>query len=187
MRIVPRIVNRKIRAALAAGTVLAAAAGLCVSLASPAMALGAGEVCMFNAPTGAELGFGLNAGHVGWGYLIGGTSTWTFGATESPSYHWHTSGSWGTMLADFRNADYGHSAHYYTQYKCGYTPTSSVGAANTAVSNGEGSGYFALTNNCLTKSVAIFNAYYGFGLYAGWSEAPNAYFNGLGWYGPYGL
>jgi len=185
MRILPRFTSRKIRA-LVVSAVLTAAAGLSFGLASPALALGAGEVCMFNAPSGAELG-PLHEGHVGWGYLVGGTSTWVFGATENPSYHWHTSGSWSTMLADFHDADYDHKLGYYTKYKCQYTSTSAVGAANAAVADGESNGYFLLTNNCLTKAVSIFNAYYGFGLGSGAFDSPNSYFNDLNWYGPYYL
>src|SRR5215469_3770594 len=171
---------------LAAG-VFAAAAGFAVfDTAVPAYALGPGDVCLFNAPSGADVGL-VAFGHVGWGYQIGGTSTWLFGATESPTYHWHSSGSETTMLADFANADYGHSANYYTQYKCQGTDSSAVRAASVAVSTGESNGYNGLTNNCLTKSVAIFNAYYPFGLYWGGYEGPNYYFDHLNWSGPFTL
>lgn len=168
------------------GALTLATAGLLGLGSAPAQALGAGDTCMFNAPSGADIGVGA-MGHVGWSYLVGGTSTWVYGATESPTYHWHTSGNWNSMLSAFRNAGYGHSAGYYTQFKCTSTPTSAVGAANNAVANGEGSGYNGLTNNCLTKSVAIFNAYYGFGLYGGAYEGPNWYFDHLAWSGPYSL
>src|SRR5689334_12532131 len=39
------------------------------------------NVCMFNAPSGAQLLPLVGAGHVGWGFLSSG-STWIFGATE---------------------------------------------------------------------------------------------------------
>jgi hypothetical protein len=172
---------------LIVGALLSAVASLsAVGLAAPSYALGPGEVCMFDAPSGAEV-LGANYGHVGWGYLIGGSTTWVFGATESATYHWHTSGDWNTMLSIFSGNRYGHAAGYYTKYKCKTTSTSSVGAANTAVSTSESNGYDALTNNCLTKSVAIFNAYYGFNLYWGGYEGPNYYFDNLAWPGPYYL
>lgn len=187
MRIGTRLFRRIGQGIVAAAMVAAASTLATIGFAAPAQALGAGEVCMFNAPSGAQLPLGLNAGHVGWGYLIGGSTTWTYGATESASYHWHTSGSWSAMLAAFRNAGYGHSAGYYTKYKCQNTGTSAVSAANTAVANGEATTYDWFSSNCLTRSIDIFNAYYGFGLYSGSGVAPNYYFDNLSWSGPYTL
>jgi hypothetical protein len=78
------------------------------TLVLTAHALGAGKVCMFNAPSGAD-----TLGHVGWGYLVGGTSTWIYGATEEPGDNWHTSGSWSQMLEAFCGSGPYHKASYY--------------------------------------------------------------------------
>jgi hypothetical protein len=160
------------RLAAAGALALASATGALV-LASPAHALGAGQVCMFNAPSGAQ-----GAGHVGWGFLIGGSSTWTYGATEQTNHSWHASGSWSAMLSAFKY----NSSSKYLYYECSHSPNSSVGAANNQVTAGENSGYNLATDNCLTKAVAIYKAYdggtYG-GMYWGGSEGPNWYFDHL--------
>jgi hypothetical protein len=145
------------------------------SLVFTAHALGAGKVCMFNAPSGA-----YTLGHVGWGYLVGGTSTWVYGATEEPGENWHTSGSWPQMLASFKDSGDYHNAGYYLYYKCQTSPTSAVGAANKQVAAGEASGYNWDNDNCLSKAVAIFEAYDGstfdyLGNGKGWP--PNFYFD----------
>lgn len=147
----------------------------CAGLILSAQALGPGKVCMFNAPAGA---YGL--GHVGWGYLVGGTSTWVYGATEDPGKNWHTSGTWQQMLAAFKGAGTFHAAGYYKYYKCEGSPHSSVGAANKQVAAGEASGYNVDWDNCLTKAIAIFKVYdsstYGdLGDGKGWG--PNFFFD----------
>src|SRR5579862_9143768 len=145
-----------------------------VQVARPAYALGPGEVCMFNAPSGTDY-----LGHVGWAYLVGGTSTWIYGATEEASESWHESGSFTDMLNAFRGAGTYHDAGYYKYYRCEKSPNSSVGAADQQVAKGEASGYNWDYDNCLTKSVAVFKAYdsgtFG-GLDDGVSVLPNAYF-----------
>ena len=162
---------------------LTLAALFVVNAARPAQALGPGEVCMFNAPSGAD---GL--GHVGWAYLIGGTSNWIYGATEEPNQSWHETGSFADMLSAFSDAGNYHAAGYYQYYRCETSPNSSVGAADNQVAEGEASGYNVIDNNCLTKAVAIFKAYDSgtFGsLYNGDSVGPNWYFdNALGNFGP---
>jgi len=144
-------------------------------ITQPAYALGPGEVCMFDAPTGAYL-----LGHVGWAYLVGGTSTWIYGATEEAGESWHESGSFTNMLSAFRGAGPYHDAGYYKYYRCRTSPNSAVRAADQQVTQGEASGYNWDYNNCLTKSIAIFKAYdsgtFG-GLYDGVSVPPNAYFD----------
>jgi hypothetical protein len=74
-----------------------------------------------------------------------------------------------------------------TSTRPGTTPNGAVAPSNSAVTaalneqrNQAASGYFLPTNNCLTKSVAILNAY-GVGLgYPGYAQAPNNYFDNLG-------
>jgi hypothetical protein len=158
--------------------------------APTAAALGTGTGCMFNAPSGATVG-GIDFGHVGWAYQVAGSSTWIFGATENgggsayvppggDNESWDTSGTESQMFAAFKNAGHFHAAGYYTQWRCHTIPNTAVGAANTAVGVQDGSGYFFPTNNCLTKSVAILNAY-GEGLsWPGYFQAPNNYFDNLG-------
>lgn len=166
--------------ALAAALVIGGAAGAVVR-SSPAAALGPGEVCVFLQPQGAEIPFvsGMTspAGHIGWGYLVGGTSTWVFGSTENPNgdYQidapnfngaWSISGSWQQMVdtftfqtrfpGTFKQPD---AAHPYSQYKCRTTPTSSVGAANSAATANATAGYTGIGNNCLDATYRILNAY----------------------------
>lgn len=159
---------RRLAAVLAAAGL--GAAGMIAAGPAPAYALGKGEVCMFLAPTGAH-----DLGHVGWGWLVGGSATWTFGSTEnlsgainvgggSNTDSWSESGSFSTMTRTFANkltigGHYYHAAGYYTLYRCENTPVSSVGAANTQVHTEAVNGYSVLTNNCLDKAIAIYQAY----------------------------
>src|SRR5664280_2475185 len=79
-----------------------------------------GEVCLFNNPTGAQLGILGPQGHVGWAFEIGDTTTWEFGATEGNSnpvipkltdtHSWSDMGSWNDVQAKFK------SGGHYTQY-----------------------------------------------------------------------
>ena len=108
-----------------------------VAGALPALALGPGGTCVFFAPSGA-----YDLGHTGWGYQIGGTSQWIYGATENESGqnqppghdigYWDRQGSFNQMLNTFNNPSIPTlnriGSGYYTQYKCYYTSTSSVGA-----------------------------------------------------------
>jgi len=73
-----RTVRRGLAALLTACGLIGAAA---LIEPGPAAALGPGQVCVFNAPTGGN-GW---IGHDGWGYLIGGTNQWIYGATENYS------------------------------------------------------------------------------------------------------
>ena len=184
--------HRWFRSLLAAVVMVAAVAGITVVVAAPAQALGAGEVCMFNAPSGADVG-GVNFGHVGWAFRVGGSSTWEFGATESTTFNWRDSGSATDAQNTFRGLR-GHSiaAHYYTQWKCANSASSSVTAASNEVNTLYSQGYNIANNNCLTRTIAIFKAYDGGsfgGLYNGDLEGPNNYFNNLpsNFNGPYYL
>ena len=141
---------------------------------TPAYALGAGQVCLFNAPSGAPTPVG-NMGHVGWAFLEGGTTNWTYGATENRSGQWTVdagqntdswikNGTWSQVTADFKNAlsingHYYHDHGYYTQYRCRNTAQSSVGAAVNEARTQQNNGYNFINNNCLTKSINIFWSY----------------------------
>jgi len=84
------------------------------------------------------------------------------------------------MLAAFKNAGHLHPGGYYTKWRCRTIRNSAVGAALNAEKRAAASGYNFAVDNCLTKAVAILNAY-GEGLrYPGYAEAPNNYFNNLG-------
>lgn len=157
---------------------------------TPASALGTGTGCMINAPSGATVG-GVGFGHVGWAFQEGGSSRWFFGATENSGGNayvppggddqsWQDSGSQNDMFSAFAHAGHHHSSGYYTQWRCRTIPNTAVGAALTEVRNQATNGYVFPTNNCLTKSVAILNAY-GEGLgWPGYFQAPNNYFDNLG-------
>jgi len=135
-----RTVRRGLAALLTACGLIGAAA---LIEPGPAAALGPGQVCVFNAPTGGN-GW---IGHDGWGYLIGGTNQWIYGATENysgarqinPGHdigYWDRVGNWNQMVGTFSDPSIPTLNHihrnYYTTYKCYSTSTSSVGAANAA-------------------------------------------------------
>ncbi|HEV3170723.1 MAG TPA: RICIN domain-containing protein [Actinocrinis sp.] len=149
--------------------------------ASPAQALGPGEVCAFMEPDGGTV-LGNNFGHIGWGFLVAGSSSWIYGATENPNgaYQinapgfngaWKAQGSWTDMIDDFTfqydypshdmnsqsNSPY--PAHPYTEYKCELTSGSAVGAAITAATNNISAGYTGLGNNCLDATYRVLNTY----------------------------
>ena len=155
--------------------------GMTLVAATPAAALGPGEVCAFIEPDGGTV-LGNNFGHIGWGFLVAGSSSWIYGATENPNgtYQinapgfngaWKAQGTWTDMINDFtRQYDYpSHSkvsgsnspypAHPYTEYKCELTSGSAVGAAITAATNNISAGYTGLGNNCLDATYRVLNAY----------------------------
>ena len=119
-----------------------------------AWALGPGKVCMYLAPSGAD-----NLGHVGWEVQEPGRGYWA-GSTEAAGETWIVDETSETAIHnDFKYAGYYHSANYYTMYRCHSTPTSAVGAA-IAKARAEANSYNVVFDNCLTKSIDIFNAYY---------------------------
>jgi hypothetical protein len=157
--------------------------GLVTFGVTPAFALGAGEMCMFNAPNGVPIAPGYALGHVGWGFEVGSADSWIYGSTErgdgSPSSTWIQSGSYSSMLAAFKAHG---GASYYTRFRCEFTQDSSVGAAATAANLTKSNGYNGLFNNCLTKAAYILNAYYTGPpgpLFSGRATPPNKYFLSL--------
>jgi hypothetical protein len=142
---------------------------------------------MFNAPNA-----GVNIfGHVGWAYQVVGTQNWTFGATENgPSIiapeqsivGWYTTGTFSECTETFANGltlegISFHSEDYYTQYRCIATPLTSLSAALYEVEILFDT-YDAVLNNCLTKSILIFQAYSSSldSLNPGLGLGPNYYF-----------
>jgi hypothetical protein len=173
-----RSVNRLAALSAALGLVLG---GTTLIAATQALALGPGEVCAFIEPDGGTV-LGNNYGHIGWGFLIAGSSSWIYGSTENPNgtYQidapgfngaWKQQGTWTDMINDFTfQYDYpSHSrdvrsnspypAHPYTQYKCELTSGSSVTAAINAADNNITAGYTGLGNNCLDATYRVLNAY----------------------------
>ena len=176
------------RRSLSAAAALLSTAGLFCGLAAvnatPAFALGPGQVCMVNQPTGAPSSGGT-LGHVGWMFMIGGTSQWVAGSTDgavsasnAKKKVWTRTGTKSAIL-DFFYYD------GYTKFRCHSTATSAVGAAQKMVAQRDGQDFNTVTDNCLEDTVAIFMAYdSSMGLASGLLEGPNYYFDNLNSFGP---
>jgi hypothetical protein len=178
-------IRRKLTLAVSiAACIVVSIIGIAVVATTPAYALGPGTVCMFNAPSGAEIG-PLHAGHVGWAFREGNTTTWEYGATENASTNWRGRGDQNAMFNAFRQRQ-GNATPYYTKWRCHASPYSSVGAASTKVDQLNKQTYNLLNDNCLTRSIEIFKAYDGstFGhMEQGGGASPNRYFDSLDGYG----
>lgn len=159
--------RRRIKPLLLLGAVIVATMAL--FLEGPwhaAYAYGPGRVCVFYAPTGADVHSAsgtIYAGHVGWGFRVGQQDSWVYGATEGPSNDptsgngaWMSTGDEATMYYTFQN--YGQT-RYYTLYTCKDTLTSAVGSAVQTAQKIPNQGFDGLTNNCLTDAVQILDAY----------------------------
>lgn len=150
-----------------------------------------GQACLFNAPYGAEfLQTPLFFGHVGWGYQDGTGDNWVYGADEgggvsinpgppSSIQAWSTAGSFQQMLHDFGlGTHYGKGAGYYVSYKCVAVANANPAAALSAINEQYTNGYFFATNTCLTKAIAILQAYgANMAIATGAALAPNYYYN----------
>ena len=175
--------------------------------AQPALALGPGKVCVFNAPSGFEVG-PVEFGHTGWGYLIAGSSQWFYGATENemgqpvilPGHdigYWDRHGTFQQMLNAFYNPSgptLGRiGVGYYQTYKCYATGHSSVGAENIARLNVRCGGYLGLFDNSLDQTIYIIKTYDSSIPVPSAADypAPNDWYANLGpvsgWPGPSGL
>ncbi len=143
--------------------------------AQPAFAA-SGQVCLFDAPSGAEV-LGVGLGHVGWGFLSSG-STWIFGATEGSGQVWQSSGSWDTMLNTFGSGTkFSRGPGYYTAYRCANVASSNPTLAYNTALSGAARPYQALTDNCLTRAVQIFTAYGAGSLPPASDTSPNYYYS----------
>lgn len=174
------------RLATAAAVTAAGLAGL-VAAPTPAHALGAGSVCMFNAPSGAR-----GAGHVGWAFRNSDAVTWTYGATENPggspivwaggyTGSWSEQGTFQNMLDTFTaGGPVNRHSGFYTRFRCSDTPVSAIGAADSTVHQTATDGYDLLSDNCLTKALQIFESYdAGLRTQDGEDIPPNSYFTNV--------
>jgi hypothetical protein len=167
----PRRGHPLVRLAILCLIVSATLGGLQVVAAPAALALGPGEVCAFIAPSGAA---GL--GHPGWGYQIGGTSQFIYGATENEGNkafvnsgqdigYWDRQGTFNQMINAFHDPTQPtinrRGVGYYTTYKCITTTTSAVGAANTQRHQARCGGYSVFFNNSLDHTYNVLHAYNG--------------------------
>lgn len=149
----------------------------CLDAVGPATNLGCplgstARACVFNAPSGA-----FTLGHVGWAYRLGETDVWHYGSTENRGMQatisagrdtdtWQRIGSWSNVLDDYEDTltidnETFHDSGYYTRYRCVDIAAEETNA-EMALARSEQlalSGYNVLSDNCLTKSVAILRVY----------------------------
>ncbi|MEU9156042.1 hypothetical protein ACGFZQ_19825 [Streptomyces sp. NPDC048254] len=124
----------------------------------------------------------------------GNSSHWIWGATEgrngaasipagSTNGSWIKGGTWTQLRGSISQARYDY-------YRCINTAQGNLATAQTAYRRMKANGYAVLTNNCLTKSLAVFRGYSpaltGAYLPDGKYKAPNYYFttslnNSRGW------
>ncbi|MET8080864.1 hypothetical protein [Streptomyces sp. NPDC005303] len=123
---------------------------------------------------------GQEVGHVGWAFRTTTGDRWEFGGTEfSADNNWIRTGSWQNVLSSFKSPPTSVKGHY-TEYRCLDWPKAwmdPVAAAREA-KEGQARNYDLLIDNCLTRSVAIFNGY-GLSLASGETEYPSTYFRNL--------
>ena len=155
---------------------------------------------MFLAPSGADW-----LGHVGFAYQVVGTPNWVFGGTEGDGdlfvdagpptndESWYQVGTFDQVQSVFKNqlivngTTY-HNSDYYVSYRCAVTTVANLEDAWNEVQTVSTSGYNILDNNCLTKSVAVMEAYdpnwYSGGVNPGDVQSPTIYYtfdlNGFG-------
>ncbi|MEU2060987.1 Tat pathway signal protein [Streptomyces sp. NPDC013455] len=190
------MIRTNVRARRAALTVLAAAligSATPALLPTPANAAPLGRVCLFQDKEGAR-----GAGHVAWAIRDPKNSShWIWGATENAEGDSYTApgknnGSWikGGSWTQLRGSV---SLTRYDYYRCINTANGDLTTAQQTYRQMKANGYAVLTNNCLTKSLAIFRSYSpaltSAYLPDGKSKAPNYYFttslnNSRGWEPP---
>ncbi len=141
---------------------------------------GSGEVCIFQAPSGAPIPGGY-AGHIGWALLNtdpgeGPVGDWIYGAMEGPGLpstfqgdpqngNWYQEGDWGTMQSDFEYGMNSNSnvelfpADYYTKFLCMNTSDSNVLAAGQTFESADAAPYSLVSNNCEIVATEILGAY----------------------------
>ena len=136
-----------------------------------------GRVCMFHAPVSV---IGQEVGHVGWAFRTTTGDRWEFGGTEfSKDNNWIRTGDWRNVLSSFKSPPTSVRGHY-TEYRCLEWPKEWMDpmAAAREAKEGQARHYDLLIDNCLTRSVAIFNKY-GLNLAPGEAEYPSTYFRSL--------
>jgi hypothetical protein len=160
---IKRRISRR-TAALALVAAVAGGAGIATTTGAEAASF-TGEVCIFNAPTGAT-----NQGHVGWGFKTNAT-TYMFGATEKGTMvgklpaaqkgAWHAKNTKAKMLSEFKGKGHGHAAGYYKTYKCRTVPASVTNpdAAVKQMLLEEKKDYWLFGENCMNNAYRILKAY----------------------------
>jgi hypothetical protein len=126
----------------------------------------------------------LHIGHVGWAFQTSTGDQWTAGATEWSTLqaNWiKPTISWQSVLKYFKNppanAPRPFPKNHYTRYRCLDWPQTWMNptAAYKAGTEGQRRNYNILIDNCLTRSVEVFNGY-GLNLAPGFNTNPNDYF-----------
>ena len=164
---------------------------IAVILSSPVVnALGPGEACAFNMPSGAPLEIpvlknlfpNVAFGHVAWGFQVGNSTNYIFGSDDGPSNgnngdtkKWSQSnGTRANMLSWFKS-------NGYAYYNCEPVQNSAVGSAQTMIATVKAQKYQAFGNNCLDDTIAILTAYNAQGVPSvkGKPIAPNWWFDHL--------
>jgi hypothetical protein len=117
-----------------------------------------GQACVFYNP---QLSAGL-VGHVAWSYLLDPSSgTWEFGSNDGPvsyfinptSKTWYKLGTWSSVDSTFTSKG-------YTSVKClTGGEWDNVAAADAVVSAQQGTQYSIPSNDCLSDTVAVLDAY----------------------------
>ncbi|GAA2607344.1 Tat pathway signal protein [Streptomyces lienomycini] len=184
-----KVRRRSVGSALLAAVLLGGATpALLPSAEADAATLG--RVCLFQDKERAG-----GAGHVAWAIRDPKkASHWIWGSTEGPSNGTYvpagsSNGSWikGGTWTQLRGSI---STGHYDNYRCINTAGGNLKAAQQMYGRMKTNGYAVLTNNCLTKSLAIFRSYSpaltSAYLPDGKSKAPNYYFttslnNSRGW------
>jgi hypothetical protein len=180
------------RAALPTLTAALLGAATPALLPTPAHAASTGMVCFFQDKEAAPVPVGhVAAGHVAWAIRDPKNSNhWIWGSTENregdsstdPGKNngsWIKGGTWAQMRSTL-NRPTGKYRHIYDYYRCRRTSGGNLAAAQVTYRKMAANGYKVLTNNCLTKSIAIFRSYNN-GLTTkylpdGKFKAPNYYF-----------
>jgi hypothetical protein len=121
-----------------------------------------GRACLIINPTATTR---INRGQIGWAYRRSTARTWRFGSTDGPfrvrdrwnfrgHSWWRTATTFNGVLRAFR-AEPGP----YTAYRCTNVTTSSAHNADKEVAAQFARFRLGVTDNCLTRAVAILRAY----------------------------
>jgi hypothetical protein len=121
-----------------------------------------GRACLFINPTATTR---INRGQIGWAYRRSTARTWRFGSTDGPFRvrdRWNFRGhSWWRTATTFNGVLRGFGAEPgpYTAYRCTNVTTSSAHNADKEVAAQFARFHLGVTDNCLTRAVAILRAY----------------------------
>lgn len=142
-----------------------------------AFIVAAGRACMFYAPASI---ISEEVGHVGWAFRLTTGDRWEFGGTENiwAKDNWIKTGTWQQALSSFRSPPV--TASRYTTFRCLDWPKAWMNpvAADKTARAAHSRPYTLTIDNCLTRSVEVFNAY-GLSLPPGELEYPKNYFESL--------